>query len=1747
MSARSDEEGEAIPMHGDRDSSEEEEDNSDAEREVREGFIEDEMNDDSAEAGVDSAEKKKKKKKKKKLRRASELHDEEVDEDDLDLIAENTGRSRRKDTSQLRRLHRRKGDDTDDEDLDAQHDDDPKAKSNRNKGVSDLINMFNEDPSSKQHDDDDDDLGNFIEEDEEENRGTSGATGDRRKKKKQKARKNQGKISEQAGVDQETMDEVFEVFGDGTEYVWAMEVDEDEEYDEAKADTKMADVFEPSEIKARLMTEEDEVIRYTDLPERMQLLTPSIYTSNVIRDHFATNHEYIHRLPSKDKAAAWIAPRLSEASQKMFLDIVGPHYSLQDEFLRAVTVAVENIQSGMEVPFIHIHRRDLVSHFDPAKPSVPLAPDELRHEYPAGTSAVWRNKHQMSLLSRSDLWRIYDLYRKFVSLHMRLSGLVELAEKANIVDTYLSNTLILAAENEIEVTNDLHEWLLGMFPREIKILQDEQRSVSERQFKRPTKSSPYDRAKGMPSAELIKRVVPSVAEIVHNLQSPTGKIFTPDTPALGQLELAETFSTGTISPQMLLSMAKLILVTDLGRDPLIKKHVRDRLTSEGVVSVHPTEKGLNKVDDQHPYNHFLYLKNKPIDKLSQDSTQFLSILEAEKEDFVTVSMGFHLDVQEGIIEKIYEASKGEDIGEASDSWNGFIRDAVSEAFESTLLDSARKYVREWLREKQEDYLAQRVTDRLSQRIEVAAYTPKDYEKGQTPSVLSVSAGQGDPRKDAILLVYLDENGRMREQQKIDNLVEDSPMEAFADIMTRRKPQTVVVGGMGTQTHGLFQRVNELVKAQTGEEIPQQSAVDEWNMPTGDVDPNAGPQYDPESGTPVILVHDDVARIFQHSKRAEVEFGQLPITGRYCVGLARYVQSPLNEFAALGEDITAISIDPDQRLLSKVKFLHAIEKAIVNTVNYIGVDINTAVRDNHYQHLLPFVAGLGPRKAQALVRRIAARGGYIINRSELAHPDLMYLKEFTNAVAFLKITQEFDYKHGDETPDTLDQTRIHPEDYELARKMASDALELDEEDLVGEAESAVVSQLMKDSSNESKLDELNLDDYALNLLQFRHDYKRSTLNLIRNELLNPFGDDRFDFKLPESTEIFTAFTGETDQTLSPGTVVPAVVKATKPQFAYFRLDSGVDAFVSSVYATDEGDIDRRMDSIFPRGTTVQGMVLNIDYNTFQVELSTRPQDLAMAPEYRKIVAQDDYYDVARSLEDRENMSNRKQNKANRAPRVVDHPNFHNYSAEQAEMVLENSSVGDVIIRPSSKGPDHLVVTWKVDEDLYQHIDVLEIDKANEWTLGRLLRIGNATYTDLDEMLVMHVQPMVRKVEELVNHDKYHGPTEDDMAKHLIDFVKANVNRSNYAFCLDRKEAGSFVLGFIANATSKLNKWSVQVTPGMYVLNGAHLPTVADLCRAFKLQYMDILKNPRSKLANGGKTPLPTAGAHTPGLGARTPGRGGAWGGTPAGGRASVWGGGGGGSRTPAAYGSRNPAPTPAGDAWGNADSGSSWNAPADTGNSWGVTKDEDGWGGGGGAHGGWNAGEAQDSWGGGGAQVIKSISCVSYEIVAMVRWVEQASETERAEKRQIKCTMCHEVHPKNMAIIPSEEEQLPNTKEGNTANLIFKCSFCGKTSHAKVENKRSEAVSSEDIENHRYRTWLVLECRNMEPIGFEARYESSGELIKQSREANGVLRDDSYTCCSALSDAKFAEVTLDGEWSDYDEKVGVTHPDVKAKR
>lgn len=123
--------------------------------------------------------------------------------------------------------------------------------------------------------------------------------------------------------------------------------------------------------------------------------------------------------------------------------------------------------------------------------------------------------------------------------------------------------------------------------------------------------------------------------------------------------------------------------------------------------------------------------------------------------------------------------------------------------------------------------------------------------------------------------------------------------------------------------------------------------------------------------PVIFVQDEVARLAQHSTRLEKEFQAYSQTARYCIGLARYAQHPLNEYAALGEDLTAITFDDvAQPLVPRQKLLKALERALVDVTNAVGVDINRAVNEKYYAALLPHIAGLGPRKATALLGKIA---------------------------------------------------------------------------------------------------------------------------------------------------------------------------------------------------------------------------------------------------------------------------------------------------------------------------------------------------------------------------------------------------------------------------------------------------------------------------------------------------------------------------------------------------------------------------------------------------------------------------------------------------------------------------------------------------------------------------------------------------------------------------------------------------------
>ncbi|KAI0798004.1 transcription elongation factor Spt6 [Abortiporus biennis] len=1301
-----------------------------------------------------------------------------------------------------------------------------------------------------------DDMDNFIDyEDEEE---TGGAMDEEereerrreRRRREKERRRAMGSRPELAGIDANAWDEIYEVFGDGHDYDWALVEDEetlrDDEYGN-KPDMKYQDVFEPSEIRARLLTEDDDLIRAHDTPERMQLATSSLSRSSTLSLHNALTENDL------DDAASWVITRLSGRKERDFFRPDGQFHRMLPDLVQAITCALRYLfVEEMEVPYIWTHKRDYISYFNPS---------DLRT--------------RVELLTLDDLWRVYTIGQKYRSLLERRKALDALYTRLGASDDYYENEIRRRVET-VEFVADATEWL-GLKFKEGKKQQfelhfhDDEEEPEAKKWKAPSRISAYDLAKKSVVSKLAQGFGIQTQEVVLNMISGNTAHFLDD-PELNPLAYAEQFvdpdPTKAQSPEELLRRARMILSTELGKDPILRQEIRNLFKTDAQVSVLPTDRGISKITEHDAYFNFKYLYNKPVADMMQ-SSQFLDILQAESEHLVTISINISSDAKAAFERKLTDAFVSENIGDTARAWNDERRRVIQETFDQHLIPVGVKWTREWLREEAEDLFCRQCAQTLRDRVDVAPYHTPELQMGETPSVLALSWGKGDPHKDPIYLVFLDEAGRLREHARIDNLVDAESRDEFIDLVKRRRPDVIVIGGFTMATTKLAQRVKGLLKPPAFD--PNDPST--WEGPQPAVE-----RFD----IPVIYVFDEVARIYQHSKRADEEFSALSPVAKYCVGLARYTQSPLNEYAALGADILTFNFNHGTHpLVSQEKLLTYLERVLVDVTNKVGVDINRAVADPYYQLLLPYVCGLGPRKAQVLVKKIAAMGGTLVNRDQFIKNGLLTTKVFLNAAGFLRITQGSETskpsknRHNEDvdTPDPLDNTRVHPEDYELARKMATDALELDEEDIHDEHPSYVVSLIMQDDDNDKKLSELNLDDFAVNMYETNQDKKRHTLNVIRAELLKPFGEARKVFLLPDEWDVVTMLSGETSNSLRVGVIVSVQVLRSTNDYVIVRLDSGIEGIINASYLADT-QVDPK--AAFRTGQALQGVVIDVKLNltndTFSVELSSRPADVSGGDfEFRRI-KHDDAWNLAQYERDNEILARKKRAEVDRSRRVIKHPNFHNFNSAQAEAYLDKQQRGDVVIRPSSKGSNHLAVTWKVDDKLFQHIDVVEpnADLSGQ-TVGTKLIVDNThQYSDLDDLIVNHVQAMARKVEELMAHEKFKQGPEDELHLFLKNFVAANPARSAYGFTLNRKRPGHFNLCFLANKNSTVQTWPVRVTPEAYYLFETPAAGVSELCDAFKVRHMHETQNLGGGLSGktpyGGRTP-----ARTPAAGHATPGR------------------------------------------------------------------------------------------------------------------------------------------------------------------------------------------------------------------------------------------------------------------------------------
>ena len=1129
--------------------------------------------------------------------------------------------------------------------------------------------------------------------------------------------RDKGLAVDATGLDKDALDDMEAIFGNGDDYGWALEVEDDEEERERAQQTiELKDVFEPSQLKEKLLTDEDNRIRVVDEPERFQLDRKPFKEQQTSAEYFKEEARWITNL-------MWPKKQLPG--------------DLHSPFNKAIGKVLEFfIIDGVEVPYVFQHRRDYLIH------AKKIRNQDSRDHPDAPEYTVDAEK----LLTQDDLWRILELDIKFRSL----------VEKRNALEKSLHNLKDLGVQDDVleemieqgatlEELQDLQDYLNFQYSAQLKDIAA--MGSSSKEMKRPgAKTALFERIRRSQAYNFVQALGISPDRLAQNALR-EGKKVSSDDDARLPVDLADNlvdddFPTG----EQVVNAARQMYAEELFVSPRMRKHFRIQYYAMGCVSCRRTEKGLRKIDDAHPYYEIKYLVNHTIRDLAVRPEIFLKMMKAEDDGLVEVTLTLENDRE--FRRQLYSEFASDNFSDRADAWNVERQKVLDIAF-MKLEKVIAKGVKDSLRTACQEELLKTCREEYFRRLDQAPLKPKGMVLGTTPRVLTLSNGMDDPNRDPVCWTWVEEDGRVLEHGKFMNLSRDeSQREAFTELIRRRSPDVVGVSGFSADTHRLIKDVEGI--------ISEKGLM--------------GPEYDdPDTNEyrsdllEVVIVNDEVARLYKDSPRAVAEHPTLNPLTRYCIALARYMQNPMKEYAALGKDITSLLIHPYQQYLPQEKLYKHLETAMVDIVNLCGVDINEAMGDPYTANLLPYVAGLGPRKAQLLVKGINANGGVVTSRDELVgDPErhkipVLGPRVWNNCASFLYI--EHDSTNPDSDP--LDNTRIHPEDYDLARKVAADALGLDEEDVKAETDEngpgAIVRKLFKEDEQE-KVNELILEEYAEQLEREYQQRKRATLEAIRAELMGPFEELRKNFTAPGSDQIFTMFTGETRDSLCEGMIVPVNVRVVKDDFAIVKLDCGIEGRVES----HEVSYRHSIKDMLQVGQTAQAKLIEVNRKDFVCKLSMREEELRRP--YRR------HYDYGRGQwdykqEDDDREALREKDKVTgRTQRVIKHPLFKPFNSTQAEEYLGGLPAGEVVIRPSSKGNDHLAITWKVADGVYQHIDVLELQKDNEFSVGKVLRVGSKyTYTDLDELIVDHVKAMAKKVEELMQNEKFQKGSRADLGK------------------------------------------------------------------------------------------------------------------------------------------------------------------------------------------------------------------------------------------------------------------------------------------------------------------------------------------------------------------------------------------------
>jgi transcription elongation factor SPT6 len=289
----------------------------------------------------------------------------------------------------------------------------------------------------------------------------------------------------------------------------------------------------------------------------------------------------------------------------------------------------------------------------------------------------------------------------------------------------------------------------------------------------------------------------------------------------------------------------------------------------------------------------------------------------------------------------------------------------------------------------------------------------------------------------------------------------------------------------------------------------------------------------------------------------------------------------------------------------------------------------------------------------------------------------------------------------------------------------------------------------------------------------------------------------------------------------------------------RLDNGLYGFIHIKNLSDK-HVKNPEERVQP-GMPIHVRIIKITVDKFTVDCTSKSSDLAdKNNQWRP--PKDDFYDQETEDQDMKKEVDSKKVKARQqyTKRVIVHPAFHNISYAEAVKLLKSMDQGEVVVRPSSKGTDHLTVTWKVADEVYQHIDVREVGKENTFSLGTSLFIGSEEFEDLDEIIARYINPMASYARDIITFKYYRdqlGGLRDKAEELLKEEKKKNPNKIHYFLSASKSYPGKFMISYLPRQNCKHEY--VSINPEGFKFRQQMFDNVNSLMKWFKEHFKDPL--------------------------------------------------------------------------------------------------------------------------------------------------------------------------------------------------------------------------------------------------------------------------------------------------------------------